>query len=370
MPVNVFISYASEDREHLQHLKAHLRVLERNNTLRISDAECVLAGQSWKAVLQGYLETARIVILLVSASYIASDESYAQMEHAVKRAQEGKACVIPVLVRPCQWDELLVRHLYHLPEGEKPVTEWTNRDAAWKNVVDGIRKAIVELKRGETVSPMMVQNQGPDGAVPHPAPNHTTAHIIIQTPPADLPMAGGPVASSAAAHLHGKQNRGLPQRWMPMLGAALTIIIPLIFVVWYFVAPTNNPFESLGQPERGWIEAYATAIDSGDVDRILALHAIPTRYFFLVRNQDELQLRRHYQGWYDSNKNKRRVGFDHCSLVDIADDGSRALRCIAYGDPPFEPPPSRKPTCLVFTKDGKLLARTEISTSLPNCPPP
>jgi hypothetical protein len=131
---------------------------------------------------------------------------------------------------------------------------------------------------------------------------------------------------------------------------------------------TGTPTELLGQPEQTWLELYQAAIDSHDVDRIIARHALPTRRFFMAQNQDAEQLRKHYQGWFDGDGRTKRTGFDKCSLASIADDGSRALRCETYVEPPFKTSRSRVPTCLVFRFDGKLLSRTEISKGS-TCPP-
>jgi hypothetical protein len=117
------------------------------------------------------------------------------------------------------------------------------------------------------------------------------------------------------------------------------------------------------------MEAYGAAINSRDVDRILALHVLPTPRFFMARNLVEAQLRKLYQGWFDGAGRIHRTGFDGCSLANVAGDGARALRCDTYVDPPFpNNKPSRVAACLVFTGDGKILSRTEIA-QIPDCPP-
>ncbi|MDI1442425.1 TIR domain-containing protein [Polyangium sp. 6x1] len=154
------------------------------------------------------------------------------------------------------------------------------------------------------------------------------------------------------------------------VGLMITLLVVTAlagFWKWLLPAPSTRA-ELLGQPERGWVEAYGAALDSGDVDRIIAFHVLPTPRFFLARNQDAMQLRRLYQGWFDGDGRIRRTGFDGCSLAKLADDGSRALRCTTYVDPPFSNSPSRVPTCLVFRADGKLLSRTELTKS-EDCPP-
>lgn len=149
----------------------------------------------------------------------------------------------------------------------------------------------------------------------------------------------------------------------------LAVIAALVGLSRLFMTAPSTHAETLGQPERGWLEAYGAAIDSGDIDRIIALHALPTAHFFEARNQDAAQLRTSYQGWFGSETGRaRRTGFEKCSLVSLRPDGTRALRCETYVDPPFLRDPSHVPTCLVFRSDGKLLSRLPIAKGK-DCPP-
>jgi uncharacterized membrane protein HdeD (DUF308 family) len=53
--------------------------------------------------------------------------------------------VIPIIVRPADWQWAPLDRLQALPKDARPITTWLNRDEAWLDVARGIRKAVEEL---------------------------------------------------------------------------------------------------------------------------------------------------------------------------------------------------------------------------------
>jgi hypothetical protein len=93
-----------------------------------------------------HLQSAGIILLLVSSSFLNSDYFYFQeMGRALERHDKKEAVVIPVIVRPCDWKTGSFARLQVLPKDGKAVTSWTNRDEAWTDVAMGIRRAVEEL---------------------------------------------------------------------------------------------------------------------------------------------------------------------------------------------------------------------------------
>jgi len=94
------------------------------------------------------LEQANLILLLVSADFIASDYCYdIDMGRALERHEAREARVIPVIVRDVSWQAALFEKLPALPKDDKAVTTWPNKDTAWRNVAEGIEKAIKELRK-------------------------------------------------------------------------------------------------------------------------------------------------------------------------------------------------------------------------------
>ena len=94
-----------------------------------------------------YINTAQIILLLVSADFIASDYCYkAEMQRALERQKQREAHVVPVILRPVQWEETHFSMLQALPQ-DKPVTLWQNVDEAFLQVAIGIREVIEEVRK-------------------------------------------------------------------------------------------------------------------------------------------------------------------------------------------------------------------------------
>jgi hypothetical protein len=151
-PVEVFYSCAvgdAEDAALLGKLEDQLRVLERRGVLRGWSSRRVGAGKEWRGQVDAHLERADIVLLLVSASFLGSDDLWdEEMKRAMARHERGEARVIPVILRPCLWDGAPFGSLAALPEGGAPVTDakaWPSVDAALLDVAKGIEEAAREV---------------------------------------------------------------------------------------------------------------------------------------------------------------------------------------------------------------------------------
>ena len=64
----------------------------------------ITPGSEWKNEIDSYLENAELVLLLVSADFLASDDCYdREMSRALERHAEGPARVLPILARAANW---------------------------------------------------------------------------------------------------------------------------------------------------------------------------------------------------------------------------------------------------------------------------
>src|SRR5262249_31358825 len=61
-------------------------------------------GTAWEHAISSRLEDAHLILLLMSADFLASDYCFGvEMETAMARLKSGEAKVVPILVSPCQW---------------------------------------------------------------------------------------------------------------------------------------------------------------------------------------------------------------------------------------------------------------------------
>lgn len=140
-PLNIFYCYAHEDRALRAELAKHLSPLLRlERIINWYDGE-ILPGTVWEEKIMMQLNTAHIILLLVSPDFIASDYCYSkEMRRAIERHEAKEALVIPIILRPVFWNKMPFAHLQVLPSEGKPVCSslWSSKDEAFYNVVQGI----------------------------------------------------------------------------------------------------------------------------------------------------------------------------------------------------------------------------------------
>jgi hypothetical protein len=147
----VFMSYAPPDEPLRFELHEHLSNLERQRRITRWHAGVTVAGTDAAREAGERLDLADVILILVSASYMDSDECYdRELMRAMDRHRANQSLVIPVLLRPCDWTGAPFAALQPLPTNGRPVTTWANRDEAWTDVALGIRRAIEELHAGGT----------------------------------------------------------------------------------------------------------------------------------------------------------------------------------------------------------------------------
>jgi tetratricopeptide (TPR) repeat protein len=142
-PIEVFLSHAEKDRGLCEELEKHLAMLEREGLIRPWSSRQIGPGDDWRAAVGEHLERADLIVLLLSADFFASDACFdVEVERALARAERGRARVIAVRARPYDWGSVRFDRVPVLPENGDPITSWPDRDAAWAEVVRGIRCAL------------------------------------------------------------------------------------------------------------------------------------------------------------------------------------------------------------------------------------
>jgi hypothetical protein len=145
-PIEVFYSYSHKDEEFLEKLITHLSLLRRKGVITGWRDRQISAGTEWKDTIDEHLESAGVILLLVSADFLASDYCYdLEMKRAMERQAEGTARVIPIILRNCDWSDAPFGKLQALPKNAKPVKSWADQDEAFTDIATGIRRAIAEI---------------------------------------------------------------------------------------------------------------------------------------------------------------------------------------------------------------------------------
>lgn len=136
--IEVFISYSKQDKELRDGLLAHLRPLETKGIITWHDRQ-ILPGTKWDEEIKARLNAADIILLLISADFLANDYcKNVEIPEALRRHEAGEATVMPVILRQCGWKYTPLAAIQAYPEKAKPIKSWLDIDEAYTNVVDGV----------------------------------------------------------------------------------------------------------------------------------------------------------------------------------------------------------------------------------------
>lgn len=154
-PFSIFISYSHADEWLKTEFISHLAALKKNGAIDVWHDRMIPPGSILDKAIDQKIKSSDIFIFLISSDFINSDYCiYKEYEIAKGRHQQGEAEIIPVLVRDCDWDVAGLKDFSALPTDAKPVTRGAGskgdaslRDAAWLDVIEGLKKAIAHLKK-------------------------------------------------------------------------------------------------------------------------------------------------------------------------------------------------------------------------------
>lgn len=143
---SVFFSYSHKDEQLRDMLETHLAMLQNQGLIHAWHDRRILPGDEFEAAISEKLETADLILLLVSSDFLSSRYCYdVEMKRALERHQEGTARVIPIILRACDWHSAPFGKLLGLPNDGNPIKLWPDIDQAFLDVVKGIRRALEKL---------------------------------------------------------------------------------------------------------------------------------------------------------------------------------------------------------------------------------
>ncbi len=142
----LFLSYSSRDRAFVDQLRAHLRVLERNNLISTWYDREIAPGMEWDRKIKRQLAESDVVVLMLSPDFLNSDYIWdVELEKALEMHEAKRATIVPVLLRSCLWADTPIARIQNaniVPKKAEPIDLAPNRDQAWHAVVEGIKRAI------------------------------------------------------------------------------------------------------------------------------------------------------------------------------------------------------------------------------------
>jgi hypothetical protein len=147
-PVEIFISYAHADADLASLLDIHLAALRREGLVSTWIDHQIEPGDQWREAIDSRLDRAAVVLLLVSANFIASKYCWdVEAPRAKERHDQGKVTIIPVILRACDWKHLWFAEFQAVPTGARPVASWLDVHEAMADVARAVRSAVLKVYR-------------------------------------------------------------------------------------------------------------------------------------------------------------------------------------------------------------------------------
>ncbi len=144
--VDIFIAYSHNDLIYKDQLKEIHAPVAQFRQVKVWDDRDIEAGREWEAEIKERLYGADVILLLVSPDSLDSDYFYGkEVEVSLQRHAKGEAVVVPVILRPCLWEDTPISILEALPTKAKPVTQWPSQDEAFTDVAKSLGKITKRL---------------------------------------------------------------------------------------------------------------------------------------------------------------------------------------------------------------------------------
>ncbi|MBW4672689.1 MAG: tetratricopeptide repeat protein [Desmonostoc geniculatum HA4340-LM1] len=149
--IKLFFAHSNspKDKKLRRDLEQHLSSLEPLGVRINWQKNQMLPGRDWKQESYQHLNTSEVIVLLVSPDFMTENDCRKITRWAMERHNAGKACVIPVKLRPIDnWQATPFGHLQCLPDNGEPIASrfWPNQDHAFVNIVEKIREEVEKIQ--------------------------------------------------------------------------------------------------------------------------------------------------------------------------------------------------------------------------------
>ena len=157
--LKLFYSYSHQDDLAQRNLERHLYVLKDDGVLEDWSDRHIMAGQSISSKINEQLSVVDIFVFLITSHFIASQACLDEWNSAKALALTNPRVVrVPIIISPCAWQDFLGDDdILVLPKDGKPVESFANKDEAWIQVYEAIKKIISQLQSQFTVQQTFIR---------------------------------------------------------------------------------------------------------------------------------------------------------------------------------------------------------------------
>lgn len=142
MSFDVFICSSDVERDIRLRgdLGTHLGTLRNRGMINDRFVDATIAGNPENTTIFQDLDKADIIMLLITPDFTSSPFCQQITQQAMEKHKQKGTSVLPILLRPTDYEEAEFAKLEILPPEAKPVTEWQDQDTAFFNVIEGIKR--------------------------------------------------------------------------------------------------------------------------------------------------------------------------------------------------------------------------------------
>ena len=143
MAIHMLLCYSPQDKRIAKKLKNHLSMLRYNGLVDIWDHADILPGAELRQETRNHFDSAQVILLLISSTFLASEYFYSvEVQATIRRHESKKTVVIPVILHPVIWQMPPLDKLLPLPDEAKAISDWKTQDKGCENVANRIREVI------------------------------------------------------------------------------------------------------------------------------------------------------------------------------------------------------------------------------------
>ena len=276
--IEVIISYSHKDEMLRDELEKHLSILKRQKPISTWYDRKIGAGEEWMDEIDKHMDSAQIVLLLISADFLASDYCYdIELKRAMERHESGEARVIPIILRPVDWKGAPFGKLQALPTNAEPIVskKWGCTDEAFVDIVRGLRDAIGSFRPKKETKRSNSRT----------SPNGSSKKLIVDqmhrgdctTINASIAMAERrPMAYISYAHVDDKFNKGYLAKFCECLSGEVSLHLGEEFPIF------------LDRKDIKWVDAWKERIEDHIYGTTFLIPIITPSFFKSQYCRDEL----------------------------------------------------------------------------------
>jgi hypothetical protein len=239
----VFFSYAHRDKGFRDRLEEHLSNLKYRGLITTWYDREISAGEEWAQQIDIYLNKAHIILLLISASFMASEYCYSiEMRRALERHERHEADVVPILLRPVLYTDAPFAKLQMLPTNGKPIVRWRDRDSAFVDIAYAIERVAQKYLPPSLATPPRASEppdeetqMQPSAPLSVPKRGHHIFSPAVLIAVATV-VVSSILASSLASHYSGCPSPGCPpsgsSSLLPVILLGLLLLAGIAAVLW------------------------------------------------------------------------------------------------------------------------------------------